>query len=95
MQTSKEKEIPKELERRLNDPKDIFLKQRLALVTYKSKEKDEDDAVAIAALKEAEKILEESCQLSISNDPETLGLGGAIKKRQHEGTGDIVGTCPP
>jgi tetratricopeptide (TPR) repeat protein len=73
-----------------NDPKDIFLKQRLALVTYKSKEKDEDDAVAIAALKEAERILEESCQLSISNDPETLGLGGAINKRLHERTGDIV-----
>jgi tetratricopeptide (TPR) repeat protein len=73
-----------------NDPKDIFLKQRLAMVTYKSKEKDEDDEVAIAALKEAEKILEESCQLSISNDPETLGLGGAINKRLHERTGDIV-----
>lgn len=73
-----------------NDPKDIFLKQRLALVTYKNKEKDEDDEVAIAALKEAEKILEESCQLSISNDPETLGLGGAINKRLHERTGDIV-----
>jgi tetratricopeptide (TPR) repeat protein len=73
-----------------NDPKDIFLKQRLALVTYKSKEKDEDDAAAIAALKEAEKILEEFCQLSISNDPETLGLGGAINKRLHERTGDIV-----
>lgn len=73
-----------------NDPKDIFLKQRLALVTYKCKEKDEDDAVAIAALKEAEKILDEFCQLSISNDPETLGLGGAINKRLHERTGDIV-----
>ena len=73
-----------------NDPKDIFLKQRLALVTYKSKEKDEDDEAAIAALKAAEKILEESCQLSISNDPETLGLGGAINKRLHERTGDVV-----
>ncbi len=59
-------------------------------MTYKSKDKDEDDEVAIAALKKAENILEESCQLSISNDPETLGLGGAINKRLHERTGDIV-----
>jgi tetratricopeptide (TPR) repeat protein len=72
-----------------NDPHDIFLQQRLALVTYKSREGDEDDVVAIAALKDAEKILAKKCGLFIANDPETLGLGGAVYKRLHERTDDM------
>ena len=71
------------------NPRDIFLRQRLALVTYKNKEKDADAKAAIEALKEAELILERDCDLNISIDPETLGLGGAVNKRLHERTGDL------
>jgi len=72
-----------------NDPQDQFLKQRLALVTYKGKENDADDGVAIAALQEAGEILETSCSLSVSKCPETLGLGGAINKRLYERSGEL------
>ncbi len=72
-----------------NDEQDVFLWQRLALVTYKSREKDEDDEAAIAAFKEAERILQENCEADISNDPETLGLAGAINKRLYDRTGDM------
>lgn len=73
---------------------DIFLAQRLALVTYKNGDRrDEngnlDQAVAIAALEEAEKILAKYCAPRISTDPETLGLSGAINKRLFELTGDL------
>lgn len=53
-------------------------------------EKDEDDELASGALKTAEKIMEEFYQLSISNDPEKLCLSGAINKRLHKRTGEIV-----
>ncbi len=72
-----------------NDPQDVFLNQRLALVTYKNKEKDEDDQAAIAALKEALQILETCCSLAISKCPETLGLGGAINKRLYDRSGNM------
>ncbi len=73
---------------------DIFLAQRLALVTYKNGEtKDADGNVdketAIAALEEAERILARYCAPRISTDPETLGLSGAINKRLFELTDDL------
>ena len=70
-------------------PGDVFLRQRLALVTYKRREKDGDAAAAIAALEEAQGILA-SCEPDASTDPETLGLAGAIEKRLFERTGDAA-----
>ena len=58
-------------------------------MTYKEKEKAEDDAEAIAALDAAEDILA-YCKPDISTDPETLGLAGAIYKRRYERTGDVA-----
>jgi tetratricopeptide (TPR) repeat protein len=74
---------------------DLFLAQRLALVTYKNGERRDaegnlDKAVAIAALEEAEKILARYCAPRISTDPETLGLSGAINKRLFELTDDLA-----
>jgi hypothetical protein len=62
---------------------DPYLTHRLALATYKSKVPDE-----VSALMEAQRILEpllpETC-----NDPETVGLSGAIAKRLFDaGQGD-------
>lgn len=71
-----------------NDEKDVFLWQRLALVTYKERERDEDDGRAIEALRAASRILEERCDLHVSTDPETLGLAGAINKRLYDRTGE-------
>ena len=69
---------------------DVFLAQRLALVTYKHGERKDpatgqlDPDVAIDALGQAEHILAQYCEPLISNDPETLGLSGAINKRLFE-----------
>lgn len=70
------------------DPKpDLFLAQRLALVTYKHGERKDpatgklDPAVALAALLDAQQVLARFCEPNLSNDPETLGLSGAIHKR--------------
>ena len=73
---------------------DLFLAQRLALVTYKNGEtRDADGNIdrerAIAALGEAEEILGRYCAPRISTDPETLGLAGAINKRLFDHTGDL------
>ena len=73
---------------------DVFLVQRLALVTYKGGETRDadghiDQKAAIAALNEAEDILAKHCAPKISNDPETLGLSGAINKRLFELTDDL------
>ena len=73
---------------------DLFLAQRLALVTYKGGEKRGADGhmdknAAIAELNEAENILAKYCAPKISTDPETLGLSGAINKRLFELTGDL------
>lgn len=73
---------------------DLFLAQRLALVTYKNGEtKDADGNLnkdrAITALGEAEEILARYCAPKISTDPETLGLSGAINKRLFDLTGDL------
>ena len=72
---------------------DIFLAQRLALVTYKAGEKETPDGstdkeAAVDALLEAEEILKKYCAPKISTDPETLGLSGAINKRLYALTDD-------
>jgi hypothetical protein len=73
---------------------DLFLAQRLALVTYKGGEKPDADGnidpkIAIAALHQAEDILVKFCAPKISTDPETLGLCGAINKRLFELNNDL------
>ena len=55
---------------------DPYLIQRLALATYKAKQPDE-----ISALNEGLSLLRSKLNLSESNDPETVGLAGAIEKR--------------
>ncbi|MEA3208192.1 MAG: hypothetical protein QOE70_1249 [Chthoniobacter sp.] len=69
-----------------NKKPDLFLAQRLALVTYKHAQKQYDAkkidlAETRAQMLKAEGILEKYCAPEISTDPETLGLSGAIKKR--------------
>jgi hypothetical protein len=56
----------------LHDP---YLRQRLVLATYKAKQPDEP-----AALDEALRLLS-PLRPDVSNDPETVGLAGAIEKR--------------
>jgi len=55
---------------------DPYLIQRVALATYKAKQPDE-----ISALNDALSLLTSKLNLSESNDPETVGLAGAIEKR--------------
>ena len=55
---------------------DPYLIQRLALATYKAKQPDE-----ISALDAALSLLTSKLDLEESNDPETVGLAGAIEKR--------------
>ena len=55
---------------------DPYLIQRLVLATYKTKQPDE-----LSALNEAMSMLELQLNLKDSNDPETVGLAGAIEKR--------------
>lgn len=59
-------------------PNEIFLKQRLALVTYKSKEPDHK-----SSLLDALNILEEIGNME-TTEIETLGLSGAVYKRLYE-----------
>lgn len=59
-------------------PGDPFITQQLALATYKGKQPDPK-----SALEEARKILLE-LQPRTTNDPETLGIWGAIHKRLWE-----------
>jgi len=63
-------------------PNDIFIKQRIILVTYKSKLPSEKEAL-INALKLLKQLYPDE-----STDPETLGLAGAIHKRLHELTNE-------
>src|SRR5262249_34199527 len=58
---------------------DPYLMQRLVLATYKAKEPDE-----VSALNEAMNLLDLQLNLKDSNDPETVGLAGAIEKRLFE-----------
>lgn len=55
-----------------------YLIQRLVLATYKAKQPDE-----VSALQEALEVLAQ-LHLDDSNDPETVGLAGAIEKRLFE-----------
>lgn len=64
------------------EPSNVFLKQRLALVTYKGERPNKK-----AALVRAEKILKD-LKPDESTDPETLGLSGAVNKRLYNLTGD-------
>jgi len=64
------------------NPNNTFIKQRLVLVTYKSKNPDE-----IKALFNAKSLLEDLNPLE-TTDPETLGLSGAINKRLYDKIGD-------
>lgn len=86
-----------DMDTRDKEKPDVFLAQRLALVTYKHGERPmkdgEDDAegeldpkVATRALHDAEAVLAKYCEPPprISTDPETLGLSGAINKRLFE-----------
>jgi tetratricopeptide (TPR) repeat protein len=59
-------------------PNDAFLKQQLALATYKSKKPD-----AATAFEEAKTILTELAP-HVNNDHETLGLWGGLHKRLWE-----------
>ncbi|AUH64210.1 TRAFs-binding domain-containing protein [Paracoccus zhejiangensis] len=72
---------------------DLFLVQRLALATYKAGEvRDANGQIdrnrALAALTEAEALLETHAAPRLSTAPETLGLSGAISKRLYDLTGD-------
>ncbi|UCV20277.1 tetratricopeptide repeat-containing protein [Ferribacterium limneticum] len=60
-------------------PNDPFVTQQLVVATYKSKQPD-----AQSALIEARGIMEKSLDPVSTNDPETLGLWGAIHKRLWE-----------
>lgn len=66
------------------EPKNVFLLQRLALVTYKNGKPN-----VKKALLEAENILEELIPEE-TTDIETLGLSGAINKRLFEETNDMI-----
>ncbi len=59
-------------------PSDVYLKQQLALATYKSKKPD-----VTTALNTAKAILQE-LKPRTTTDPETLGLWGAVHKRLWE-----------
>jgi hypothetical protein len=63
-------------------PRDLYIVQQLALATYKSKSPD-----PLTSLKEARLYLQELGP-EISNDPETLGLWGAVHKRLWDLTED-------
>jgi hypothetical protein len=63
-------------------PNDDYVVQQLALVTYKSKQPDQRKA-----LEEARAILK-ALNPETSNDPETLGLWGAVHKRLWEISGE-------
>ncbi|MFZ2971380.1 MAG: tetratricopeptide repeat-containing protein [Ferribacterium limneticum] len=60
-------------------PNDPFVTQQLVVATYKSKQPD-----AQSALIEARSIMEKSLDPVSTNDPETLGLWGAVHKRLWE-----------
>ena len=81
--------ISEQMQGKPNGKPDLFLAQRLALVTYKNGEQKNaqgeiDKTLAMAALMAAEDILAAFCEPKISTDPETLGLSGAINKRLFE-----------
>jgi hypothetical protein len=66
-------------------PRDPYLIQQQALVTYKSRQPD-----TVQALNDARAILQEHLPPDTTSDPETLGLWGAIHKRLWEEQGDMA-----
>jgi tetratricopeptide (TPR) repeat protein len=74
-------------ESKQDKPEDPYIVQRLALLTYKSKDPD-----PASALKEAARLLE-TLSPQTSNDTETLGLWGAVHKRMHDLDRKNVGAC--
>ncbi|MFZ1246918.1 MAG: TRAFs-binding domain-containing protein, partial [Azonexus sp.] len=60
-------------------PNDPFVTQQLVVATYKAKQPDPENA-----LLEARSIMEQSLDPATTNDPESLGLWGAIHKRLWE-----------
>lgn len=70
--------IRKNLKSENDEKEDPYILQRLALITYKSKSPDE-----LISLKEAHQLLNLLGPAN-SNDPETLGLWGAVHKRLWE-----------
>lgn len=60
-------------------PNDPFVTQQLVVATYKAKQPD-----PASALLEARSIMEKSLDPVSTNDPETLGLWGAVHKRLWE-----------
>lgn len=58
---------------------DPYIVQQWALATYKCPKQDDDGK--LIALLEAQAILEQNLEPSKTNDPETLGIWGAIHKR--------------
>jgi tetratricopeptide (TPR) repeat protein len=64
------------------NPNDSYLVQRVALATYKSKQPNAVDALRIA------RAYLQELDPQASNDPETLGLWGAVHKRLFELTGE-------
>lgn len=75
--------IRKNLKSANNDKEDSYILQRLALITYKAKSPTELDS--LLASHELIKLLDPDT----SNDPETLGLWGAIHKRLWEINKDL------
>ena len=86
--------IRKQVASKANGKPDVYLAQRLALATYKAGERRDEfgnlsKERAIGALNEAESILFHYCEPSITNDPETIGIAGAINKRLFDLTGSL------
>jgi hypothetical protein len=66
-------------------PRDEFVIQQFALATYKSR-----DLESLTALKSAHSILESKLRPDTTNDPETIGLWGAVHKRLWDETKERV-----
>lgn len=64
-------------------PRDEYVVQQLALATYKDKQAD-----PMTALKEAHALLQ-TLDPATTNNPETLGLWGAVHKRLWDATGEL------
>ncbi|MFK4435158.1 TRAFs-binding domain-containing protein [Paenibacillus sp. RC21] len=66
------------------DPNSVFIKQKIALATYKSENPD-----LLSSLYKAYDILQ-TLDPDVTTDPETLGLLGAVSKRLWETTEDKI-----
>lgn len=77
-------EVAKAIFQRLHELRasDSYITQQLALATYKNG--GADNASKIRALYDAKEIVQDQLDPATTNDPETLGLWGAIHKRLWE-----------